>query len=130
MPIRRYGRGGAVMTVTPRVKTLVIDGQDVSARETETILEAAQDQGIFIPTLCHLDGLSEVGACRLCLVELAASPRLVPACSTRAAEGMVVRTATPKLAEYRKMILELFVSERNPVCSACVATTACSIPAL
>ena len=51
------------MTVSARVKTLVIDGHDVSARETETILEAAQEEGIFIPTMCHLEGLSFAGMC-------------------------------------------------------------------
>ena len=62
------------------VKTLTIDGAQVSAREDETILEAARAAGIAIPTLCHLDGLSDVGACRLCLVEIAGSQKLVPAC--------------------------------------------------
>jgi bidirectional [NiFe] hydrogenase diaphorase subunit len=112
------------------VVTLTIDDRAVSAHEGQTLLEVAKENGIDVPTLCHLDGTSEVGACRLCLVELAGTPRLFPACVTRAAEGMAVRTATPKLTEYRRMILELFFAERNHVCSVCVANTACELQAL
>jgi bidirectional [NiFe] hydrogenase diaphorase subunit len=112
------------------VVTLTIDEKHVSAHEGQTLLEVARENGIDVPTLCHLDGTSEVGACRLCLVELAGSPRLFPACVTRAAEGMVVQTTTPKLAEYRRMILELFFAERNHVCAVCVANTACELQAL
>src|SRR5215467_8742590 len=96
LPVRGCGTGGAVMTVSARVKTLVIDGHDVSARETETILEAAQEEGIFIPTMCHLEGLSEVGACRLCLVEVKGVNKLLPACVTRVEEGMEVNTHTAR----------------------------------
>src|SRR5262249_21042844 len=72
----------------------------------------------------------EGGGCGLGRADRASSRRLSPACVTRAAEGMVVRTATPKLVEYRRMILELFLSERNHVCSVCVANTACELQAL
>ncbi|HWQ15975.1 MAG TPA: bidirectional hydrogenase complex protein HoxU [Roseiflexaceae bacterium] len=109
------------------VKTLTIDGQPVSAREDETLLQAARDAGIAIPTLCHLDGLSDVGACRLCLVELVPSGRLVPACVTVPAEGMEVRTDTPQLRAYRRMIVELLFAERNHVCAVCVANGHCEL---
>jgi bidirectional [NiFe] hydrogenase diaphorase subunit len=112
------------------VVTLQIDDRAMSANEGQTLLDVAREHGIRIPTLCHLDGVSEVGACRLCLVEVAGSPRLFPACVTRAAEGMVVHTATAKLIEYRRMILELFFSERNHICSVCVANGACELQAL
>jgi bidirectional [NiFe] hydrogenase diaphorase subunit len=112
------------------VVTLTIDDRAVSAQEEQTLLEVARENDVDIPTLCHLDGTSEVGACRLCLVEVAGSPCLSPACVTRAAEGMVVRTATAKLVEYRRMILELFFSERNHICSVCVANGACELQAL
>ena len=69
---------------TARVLTFKINDQDVSAREDETILSVARQNGIYIPTLCHLDGLSERGTCRLCLVEIKGSPKLVPACVTLA----------------------------------------------
>jgi bidirectional [NiFe] hydrogenase diaphorase subunit len=64
---------------TPNIKTLRIDGLDVSARQDDTILEVARENNIFIPTLCDLSGLSTVGACRLCLVEVKGTPRLLPA---------------------------------------------------
>ena len=109
------------------VKTLTIDGAQVSARENETILEAARAAGIAIPTLCHLDGLSDVGACRLCLVEIAGSRKLLPACVAKVAEGMQVTTNSVRLREYRKMIVELLFAERNHVCAVCVANGHCEL---
>lgn len=109
------------------VRTLTIDGKLVSARAEQTVLEAARDAGIDIPTLCHLDGVHDVGACRLCLVELGGSGKLVPACVTAVAEEMVVRTDTEQLREYRKMIVELLFAERNHVCAVCVANGACEL---
>jgi len=109
------------------VKTLTIDGTQVSAREDETILEAARAAGIAIPTLCHLDGLSDVGACRLCLVEIAGSHKLLPACVAKVAEGMQVTTGSERLREYRKMIVELLFAERNHVCAVCVANGHCEL---
>jgi bidirectional [NiFe] hydrogenase diaphorase subunit len=109
------------------VKTLTIDGKQVSAREDETLLDAVRGAGIPLPTLCHLDGLSEVGACRLCLVEIGGSHKLQPACVTKVAEGMQVSTDTERLREYRKMIVELLFAERNHVCSVCVANGHCEL---
>jgi len=108
-------------------KTLTIDGQMVSAEENQTILEAARDAGIEIPTLCHLEGVMDVGACRLCLVEIAGSPKLLPACVTRVQEGMEVSTNTERLRRYRRMTLELLFAERNHVCAVCVATGHCEL---
>ena len=115
------------MNPAPAVKTLLIDGTDVSARAEQTILEAARENDIQIPTLCHLEGLSEVGACRLCLVEVKGSNRLLPACVTRVEEGMEVTTHSPRLEKYRHMILELLFAERNHVCSVCVANNMCQL---
>src|SRR5258708_31814518 len=95
------------MNGSVRVKTLQIDGRDVSAGEDETILDIARENGIFLPTLCHLDGLTEVGACRLCLVEVKGISKLLPACATRVEEGMEVLTNSEQLQHYRKTILEL-----------------------
>jgi len=110
------------------VKTLTIDGKLVSAAEEQTVLETAREAGVRIPTLCHLDGVSDVGACRLCLVEI--GPRLQAACVTTVAEGMEVHTNTPRLREYRRMIVELLLTERNHVCSICVANGHCELQAL
>lgn len=112
------------------VVTLTMNGQAMTATEGQTLLEVAREHGVDVPTLCHMDGISDVGACRLCLVELAGSPRLFPACVTKATEGMVVQTATPRLVEYRKMILELLLAERNHICSVCVANGGCELQSL
>src|SRR5512135_2823278 len=109
------------------VKTLTIDGRLISAHEDQTILQAARDAGIRIPTLCHLDGVSDVGACRLCLVEVVGGRRLLPACTTRVAEDMALETANARLQGYRKMILELLFAERNHYCAVCVANGNCEL---
>jgi len=109
------------------VKTLTIDGKLITSARQQTVLEAARDHDIAIPTLCHLDGVSEVGACRMCLVEVAGSNRLVPSCLTQVSEGMDVRTNTPRLQDYRRMIVELLFAERNHVCSVCVANGHCEL---
>ena len=109
---------------------LRIDGRYITTSEDRTILQAARDNGIAIPTLCHLDGLSGVGACRLCLVEVKGISRLLPACTTRVEEGMVVATTSEKLLKYRRMILNLLFSERNHVCAVCVSNGHCEMQAM
>jgi bidirectional [NiFe] hydrogenase diaphorase subunit len=111
-------------------KTLTIDGRLVSADETATLLEAAADVGITIPTLCHLEGVYDVGACRMCLVEVAGISKLLPACTTKVAEGMEVQTDTERLRKYRRMTLELLFAERNHVCAVCVANSRCELQSL
>lgn len=113
-----------------RVVTLKIDDREMGAREDETILQVARENGIRIPSLCYLEGLSIWGACRLCLVQLKGNPRLLSACSTRVAEGMEVYTNTPQLQRYRKMIVELLFAERNHICSVCVSNGHCELQAL
>jgi bidirectional [NiFe] hydrogenase diaphorase subunit len=109
------------------VVTLTIDGKLVSARDDQMVLDAARDAGIAIPTLCQFDGLSRPGACRLCLVEAAGTNRLLASCVTRVAEGMDVHTHTPRLREYRKLIIEMLLTERNHVCAVCVANGHCEL---
>jgi bidirectional [NiFe] hydrogenase diaphorase subunit len=113
--------------ITMTVKTLTINDQLVSAREEETILQAAQDAGIHIPTLCHLQGVSNVGACRLCLVEVTGINRLLPACVTQVAEGMEVNTNTERLQKYRRTIVEMLFAEGNHICGVCVANGHCEL---
>ena len=76
---------------------LVIDGRDVAARKGMTILEAARQVGIEIPTLCHSPDLIPAGNCRVCVVEVEGSRTLVGSCHTPVADGMVIRTRTPKV---------------------------------
>ena len=109
------------------VHTLTVDGVEVAVPDGATLLEAIRAAGATVPTLCHLDGLTPVGACRLCLVELEGSGKLQPACATAVAEGMVVLTQTPQLQEFRRMAVELFFAEGNHVCAFCVANGACEL---
>jgi bidirectional [NiFe] hydrogenase diaphorase subunit len=107
--------------------TLTIDGKTCQAEPGQTLLEVCRKNGIEIPTMCHFDGLSEVAACRLCLVELEGSNKLLAACVTQAAPNQKVQTKTEKLLKYRRLIAELFFSERNHICSVCVANKNCEL---
>jgi bidirectional [NiFe] hydrogenase diaphorase subunit len=118
------------MSAATEIKTLIIDGKDVSARPDQTILDVARENGIDIPTLCHLDGLSDVGACRLCLIEIKGQNRLLPACVARVEEGMEVTTDSDRLKKHRRTILELLFAERNHICAVCVANGNCELQAL
>jgi bidirectional [NiFe] hydrogenase diaphorase subunit len=118
------------MNPAPEVKTFKIDGQDFSAGSEETILDVARQNKIFIPRMCELDGLSDVGACRLCLVEIKGSNKLLPACVTRVEEGMEVTTGSDRLQNYRRMIVELLFSERNHICSVCVSNGHCELQSM
>jgi bidirectional [NiFe] hydrogenase diaphorase subunit len=113
-----------------RVKTLKVDERDVGARDDQTILDVARENGIDLTALCHMDGLTDVGACRLCLVEVKGARRLLPACTTEVEEGMQVITQSEALSKYRRMILELFFSERNHICAVCVANGNCELQSL
>jgi bidirectional [NiFe] hydrogenase diaphorase subunit len=111
------------------VRTLVIDGKDVAASSDQSVLSAAKESGIRIPTLCHLDGLSDVGSCRLCMVEIEGTTKLFPACATKVEEGMRVTTSSERLIAYRRNIIELFFLERNHICAVCVANNTCELQA-
>jgi bidirectional [NiFe] hydrogenase diaphorase subunit len=102
----------------------------VSALEGQTILEAAKAAGKYIPTLCYLEGLSAVGACRLCIVEVSGTDRLLPACTTPAQDGMSVTTTSPKLLQYRRIAVELLLVERNHVCAVCVSNGRCELQSM
>lgn len=110
-----------------RVLTLKINDQEVSGRDDETILEVARENNIPIPTLCQLNGLSNIGACRLCLVEVKGVPKLLPACTTRVGEGMEVRTDSERMQKYRRMTIEMLFAEGNHICSVCVTNGHCEL---
>jgi len=120
----------ATRTASPQIRTLTIDGREVGAGEDQTILEVARENSIEVPTLCHLDGLSDVGACRLCLVEVKGHNKLLPACVTRVQEGMEITVHSDRLRNYRLMILELLFSERNHICAVCVSNGHCELQEL
>lgn len=91
---------------------LVINGLETEVEEGTTLLEAAAALGFPIPTLCHLEGLTPYGACRLCVVEIGEGPRakLVTSCTYRAEEGLKVRTASNRVIKARRMVLELLLA--------------------
>jgi len=115
------------MNPSVQIKTLKINGREVSAREDQTILDVAREYDVEIPTLCNLDGLTPIGSCRLCLVEVNGSRRLLPACTTGISEGMEIATDNEKLRKYRKMVLEMLFAERNHICSVCVSNGHCEL---
>jgi len=92
--------------------TLTINGLEVAVEEGTTLLEAARFLGFPIPTLCHMEGLSPYGACRLCVVEIGEGPKakLVSSCTYPAQEGLKVRTASARVVRSRKMVLELLLA--------------------
>jgi bidirectional [NiFe] hydrogenase diaphorase subunit len=123
-----FQKGGEAMsTLTVKLK---INNVEVEVPEGTIILKAAKDNGIDIPTLCNLDGLTSYGGCRLCLVEISGSPKLFPACSTPVSPGMEVITNSERLHEYRKMTVQLLLAERTHICSVCVANDHCELQAL
>ena len=107
-----------------------IDGELISALEGQTILQAAKASGKYIPTLCDLDGLTAVGACRLCIVEVQGIDRLLPACTTPIQDGMSVTTNSPKLTQYRRISVELLLVERNHICPVCVSKGHCELQSM
>ena len=112
--------------MSERVK-LTINGESVSAPAGRTILEAARDQGIDIPTLCFVEGLSPSGSCRLCVVEVEGSRTLVGSCHTPVAEGMVVHTHSPRVLEARRVILELMMASHPDGCLVCEEANRCTL---
>jgi bidirectional [NiFe] hydrogenase diaphorase subunit len=107
-----------------------IDGEYIKASDDQSILEAAYGSGRVIPALCYMKGLSAVGACRLCMVEVAGVNRLLPACTTPVEDGMSVTTNSQRLNDYRRMALELLFAERNHVCAVCVSNNHCELQTL
>ncbi|MFP4588493.1 MAG: 2Fe-2S iron-sulfur cluster-binding protein [Candidatus Acetothermia bacterium] len=98
--------------------TLEVNGREITADDGDTILEACENAGIEIPTLCHHSTLSDVGACRMCSVEIEGSG-FETACTTPAQDGLVVKTDTEELREHRRRILELICAEENHYCMYC-----------
>lgn len=110
--------------------TLTLNGEMITARHEQTILDIAFEHGVEIPTLCYLEGLEEMGGCRLCMVEIAGNPRPVPACATKVQEGMNIITHSDKIIEYRRIIIELLLAERNHTCAVCVQNGSCELQTL
>ncbi len=107
--------------------TAIIDDKKITTQAGKTILEVCREHDIEILTMCHLKGLGDTGACRLCLVEIEGMNRLLSACTTRIADGMVIRTKTERIQRYQRITTELFFAERNHMCAVCVANGNCEL---
>jgi len=107
--------------------TVYIDDKKLMTESGKTILEVCRRNNINILTMCHLKGLSDIGACRLCLVEIEGVNKLLSACTTKVADNMVIRTSTDKIKRYQRITTELLFAERNHVCSVCVANGKCEL---
>ncbi|MBS7656171.1 (2Fe-2S)-binding protein [Candidatus Bathyarchaeota archaeon] len=110
--------------------TLKIDGKEVKGKEGDTILEVCKANDIYIPTLCHLEGLTPYGGCRLCIVEIEGEKKLHTACTYPAKDGLIVKTNTENLNNYRKKIIELLFAEKNHYCMFCEKSGNCELQEL
>lgn len=109
---------------------VTINGITVSVPEGTTIKEAAAQAGIVIPTLCYLKDLNEIGACRVCCVEVEGERRMVTACNNPVREGMVVHTNSPRARETRRVNVELILSQHDCHCATCVRSGNCKLQEL
>lgn len=102
-----------------------VNGTPIALPEGSKIIEAVFASGNYVPTLCGLEGISDIGACRVCVVEVEGIERLVPACNTALEEGMVIRTDTPRVLEARRVNVSLLLSQHDVQCATCVRNGNC-----
>ena len=110
--------------------TVTIDGKKIKVSEGMTILEAARENGINIPTLCYLKEVNDIGSCRICMVEIEGYDHLFASCKTKVQKNMVVHTDTPKLIDYRREMLKLILSNHNVDCMSCPENGVCKLQSL
>ncbi len=111
---------------------IVIDGKKITVPKNSTVLEAAKELGITIPTLCHLDlhdtkMVNQTASCRVCVVEVDGRRNLAPSCATPVVEGMVIRTNTMRVLEARKTVTELILSDHPKDCLTCAQSGTCEL---
>lgn len=104
---------------------ITIDGIELEVEQGTTVLEAARQLGIEIPTLCHLKGIHEPSSCRICVVEV--GPRMIASCTLKAEKGMNIKTNTAKVREARKTIVELLLSDHKRECTSCMRNENCAL---
>lgn len=109
---------------------LIIDNKEVNVPENTTILDAARMNDINIPHLCYLRDINEIGACRVCVVEIKGINRLVTACNNVVEEGMVIYTNSPKVRDARRINVELILSQHDARCATCVRSGNCSLQSI
>jgi [NiFe] hydrogenase diaphorase moiety small subunit len=105
-----------------------IDGKDCFAEKGKNLVEAAKENGVYIPTLCHLEGVKPAGSCRICNVRI--NGRFMTACTTEVANGMVIENNTREIQELRKIIVETLFVSGNHFCPACEKSGNCELQAL
>jgi [NiFe] hydrogenase diaphorase moiety small subunit len=108
--------------------SIIVDGVEVTARAGQTIIEAADEAGVYIPRLCHKEGLEPYGGCRVCTVK--ANGRLMTACTQPVAPGMVIQNDTGELREFRKTLVEMLFVEGNHFCMVCEKSGNCELQGL
>src|SRR4029079_13526364 len=118
---------GTPASKAERHVTLEIDGTSVTVAEGTSVMRAAALASRDIPKLCATDSLRAFGSCRLCLVEIDGRRGFPASCTTLVAEGMKVRTESPKLTELRRNVMELYVSDHPPDCVTCPANGQCEL---
>lgn len=105
-----------------------IDGKECTAKSGQTIVEAAKGNGVYIPVLCHFEGLKPAGTCRICTVKVAG--RFMAACTTPVTKDMLVESVTPEIEDMRKQIVEMLFVEGNHMCPTCEKSGNCELQAL
>ncbi len=106
---------------------LTIDNRPVSVPEGTTIMRAAASVGIMIPHLCYLEGINEIGACKVCVVEMQGKTKLITSCNNPVEEGMVLYTNSPKVRRVRRTNVELILSQHDCTCAMCVRSGNCNL---
>ncbi|SRR6056297_2309794 len=107
---------------------ITIDGKKIKAKAGQTIVEAAKENGVYIPTLCDYEGIKPAGTCRICTVKIGG--RNMAACTTPVAEGMLIENDVPELNDFRKAIVEMLFVEGNHMCPVCEKSGNCELQAL
>ncbi len=107
--------------------TFTLNGKEVSVKEGMTILEAARENGVDIPTLCHDKNLSVFGGCRLCVVEVEGARTLIASCTTEVREGMIVQTESEKVVSARRTIIDLLLASHPEDCLTCEQNSICKL---
>ena len=102
-----------------------VNGTPIALPEGSKVIEAVFASGNYVPTLCGLEGISDIGACRVCVVEIEGVERLVPACNTPLEDGMVIHTDTPRVLETRRVNVSLLLSQHDVQCATCVRNGNC-----
>lgn len=118
---------GTPASVSDQIVTLTIDGKSIEVPAGTSVMRAAAEAGVNIPKLCATDSLEPFGSCRLCLVEIEGRRGYPASCTTPVDEGMVVHTQTPKIADMRRNVMELYISDHPLDCLTCAANGNCEL---